>query len=390
MKPALRMVCIAGALLAFLPAAIKPGRNNAPPGGRRFAVPPAQTVPVAVPRMTAEFLPAVAAAPSVHAGSLCEDRDGAMFAAWYGGSREGAADVCIYLSSWTPGEESAWTPPRVVLTRQQAAAELRVPVRKLGNAVLFLTGPGQLRLVFVAAAIGGWSTSSLNWISSADAGQTWTRARVLRLSPLLNISELARSKPAPLADGGWALPIYHELAGKFPEILWLTGVGGDGQPDKTRLFGGRTAFQPALVATGPETALALCRATGGSRRAIFISQTRDAGRSWTPPAPLGLPNPDAAVDVQRLVDGRLLLAFNDSTSGRGNLKLAISADEGRTWRIVRTLEDEPGAEFSYPYLAAGHGDQVHLVYTWKRQAIRHARFNLAWLDGAEANGAVNR
>ena len=79
-------------------------------------------------------------------------------------------------------------------------------------------------------------------------------------------------------------------------------------------------------------------------------------------------------------DGRLLIVFNDSVSGRENLRLAISRDEGRTWAGVATLADEPGADFSYPFLMQARSGEVHLVYTWKREAIKHVTFNTAWID----------
>ena len=79
-------------------------------------------------------------------------------------------------------------------------------------------------------------------------------------------------------------------------------------------------------------------------------------------------------------DGRLLLAFNDSAAGRENLRLAVSEDEGRSWRRAATLAEESGAEFSYPYLLQTRDGTVHLVYTWKRKGIKHVAFNAAWLN----------
>jgi predicted neuraminidase len=96
---------------------------------------------------------------------------------------------------------------------------------------------------------------------------------------------------------------------------------------------------------------------------------------------VGLPNPDSGLDAIRLADGRLLLAFNDSQHGRENLRLAVSTDEGRTWTRTATIAEEAGAEFSYPFLMQASDGDVHLVYTWKRTAIRHVVFNVAWLDG---------
>jgi hypothetical protein len=54
------------------------------------------------------------------------------------------------------------------------------------------------------------------------------------------------------------------------------------------------------------------------------------------------------------------------------------------------LESEPGAEFSYPYLFEAKEGRIHLVYTWKRKSIKHATFNVSWLDAqSRAEGPVD-
>jgi predicted neuraminidase len=60
--------------------------------------------------------------------------------------------------------------------------------------------------------------------------------------------------------------------------------------------------------------------------------------------------------------------------------LAVSNDDGVTWHRAQTLAEEPGAEFSYPFLLQTSDGLVHVTYTWKRRNIRHVTFNLAWLD----------
>lgn len=83
---------------------------------------------------------------------------------------------------------------------------------------------------------------------------------------------------------------------------------------------------------------------------MFASRSRDAGFTWSLPEATPLPNPDSKVFLLRLGDGSLLCAYN-SASVRGkrtNLHLARSVDGGREWEAVAVLEDDKGAEFSYP------------------------------------------
>jgi predicted neuraminidase len=317
--------------------------------------------------------------PMAHVASIAELPNGRLAAAWYAGSREGAGDVAIFFSTRSPAD-SRWSPPRAIVTRESAARDLNRYIKKVGNSVVFADSAGKLWLIFVTVSIGGWSGSSLNLTTSADDGVTWTPSQRLTLGPFFNLSELVKNAPVALAGGGWAVPIYHELAGTFPEVLWLRETAGEVQATKSRMSAGWYGYQPALEPLDARRALAVLR-DDGAAKTMSVTWTDDAGLTWSRPQPVDLPNPDAGLDALRLRDGRLLVAFNDSVSGRENLRLALSADDGRTWRRVATLADTAGADFSYPFLMQSRNGDVHLVYTWRRTSVKHAVFNTSWLDG---------
>ena len=340
--------------------------------------------------------------PDVHVGSMCELPDGRLAAAWYGGSAEGAGDVCVYFATRgpvrssgaagaaalrSPGEGgrgaergSAWSEPRRIVGRDSAAAELGRRVKKVGNSVLFTDQDGRLWLVYVSTAVGGWSDSSLNVKTSTDGGATWSRSLRLTLSPLFNVSELVKNRPAMLEGGGFVLPVYHENMGLFPEMLWITGhPGGRMSWWKTRIAGGRSFIQPAVVPLGARSAVAFLRCSA-PERAVGVSRTSDGGLTWTTPAFTGLPNPNSAVDALLLSGGRILLALNDHGSRRENLRLAVSADRGATWTRIATLEEDPARKFSYPYLIRTRDGLIHAVYTHRGTRIKHVAFNEAWIE----------
>ncbi len=355
--------------------------KNNPPPSPAFVIREAATPEAAgdVQDFQTELIEASGATKSVHVASICEMPGGRLGGVWYGGTREGHKDVALYFSIRSKDKAAQWSAPQAVVTRESAAAELQRYVRKVGNAVVFADAQNSLWMVYVTVAVGGWSGSSLNLKRSFDEGRTWTRSQRLTLSPWFNISELVKNKPAAIADGTWALPIYHEILGKFPEMLWLRQTPGGVTATKTRIFGGKTAFQQALVPIKTDEALALCRQADGSS-VIKLSRTTDAGRNWSAPQSTGLPNPDAGLDALRLFDGRLLMAYNDSKNRRDNLSLAISSDNGNSWTRAATVENEPGGEFSYPYLLQTTDGRVHLVYTWQRKKIKHIAFSPAWLS----------
>lgn len=322
--------------------------------------------------------------PMVHVASLAQMADGITAAVWYGGTAECQPDVKIYFSQQEPG--APWTVPRVIMTRESAERDLRRPVKALGNALLLTNADGSLRLLFVTIAMGKWSGSQLNSCLSKDGGLTWSPAERLTLGPFFNFSELVRNRAIARQGGGWCIPIYQEFLGKFPELLWLGERNGRLSYRKTRIAGGCSTFQPSLIPAGKEDAEVLTRDYTSARK-IHMSSSHDGGLEWIPVTATELPNPDAGISGLRLSDGRLLVAFNDSAKDRSNLTLAIASKDGKAWRRVAVLENEPDANFSYPFLMRASDGIIRMAYTRKGKTIALTSFNENWLKQAlEAKG----
>ena len=344
------------------------------------------------PFMKEDFIIPDQGANMVHVASISEMSEGKFVAAWYGGTREGAKDVAIFLSFLPSEKDAVWSDPKMVADRVSVSKELGRYIKKVGNPVVFSDPQKRLWMIFVTIPFGGWSCSSLNVKVSDDGGDTWTRARRLTLSPFLNISELVRNNPISLQNGGFGVPIYHEFIGYFPEILWISlknGATASIEYRKTRIIGGRDYIQPAVAVTGKRSACAFFRCRS-EKRAVGRSTTIDGGNTWSGAERLEQANPDAALDVIPLSDGRFLMAFNDSAATRENLKLALSGDRGKSWRAIATLENSPGQEFSYPYMIRSRSGDIHLVYTWKRKRIKHVVFNEAWIHFMEKSSMEKR
>jgi len=333
------------------------------------------------PFMVEEFINPDPGKGMVHVGSICELPDGRLIAAWYGGTREGAKDVAIFLALKDPGHLTRWSKPKRVVDRVSASRELYRYIKKVGNPVIFAGSGDHLYLVYVTISAGGWSGSSLNIKASSDAGATWNKSRRLTLSPFFNISELVRNKPVPLSSGGFALPIYHECLGYFPEILWLQPGREDASIAfrKSRMTGGQSFIQPSVVAYAPSLATGFYRCRS-DEKAVGVAVTKDSGVSWSEPQTLKLPNPDSAVDAILLSDHRILLAFNDSLQNRENLRLAVSNDQCANWARIATLDSTQGEKYSYPYMIRSQDGLIHLIYTWHRKRIKHMVFNEAWVN----------
>jgi predicted neuraminidase len=360
------------ALLFFLAALAAALWHSPRPAEPAFLAPAAATVSPLPAEFEAGMLPA--AAPSAHAATLAQLPDGRIAAAWFAGSKEGAADVAVWFST---REGDGWRPPRPVARRDSTARSTLTHVRKLGNPVLHAEGE-RLHLWFVSAAVGGWAGSSINHSLSPDGGATWSEPEKLRTSPFFNISTLVRTAAVPLADGGLGLPVYHEFLGKHGE--WLR-LAADGRIlDKVRLPLDRPTLQPAVAALDSQRAVAWLRDAGPGPGRIRAAASGDGGRTWEALSALPLGNPNSSLAALRLPSGRLLLAGNPG-EGRHRLVLWLSEDEGHSWRMARIVEADTDekVEFSYPALLLAQDGRIHLAWTWRRQGIRHAVFTEAWL-----------
>ncbi len=328
----------------------------------------------------------------VHAASIAELKDNTLAAVWYGGKYEGSTDTCIYFTTRALGK--SWTPPVGIVNRASASKELNRYIKKIGNPLVFTDQDDRLVLLFVTVSVGGWSGSSLNIKVSSDRGRTWSRSQRLTLSPFFNVSELVRNNPLRLTDGGFVVPIYHEFIGIFSELLWLRPGDTEHAPVyfKTRFTWGMQYLQPAIVGLAPNSVVAFHR-SGRRNSRIAMSLSRDVGMTWTTPQSLDLPNPGSGLNALPLSDGRVLLAFNDSSSRRDNLALAVSNKEPterehmerhgkelQQFQRAAVLENTPGEEFSYPYMLRTRDGKIHLVYTWRRERIKHVVFNEDWLE----------
>lgn len=331
----------------------------------RFAV----ALPRAVAAGTAEtsaavMIPKPATTPSAHSASLIALPDGDRLVFWFGGSREGATDVRIWMARQHQGR---WQAPQSVVGPEQLSANTGRYVKKVGNPLVYRTADGVLHLFVVSVSFGGWAGSSLNYLQSRDNGTHWGPAQKLVTSPFFNLSTLVRTHAVPLRDGGFYLPAYHELVRKYPLALRFDAHGQF--VGAVRIGNQNQTLQPAMVAVTEAQAFTYLR-NAGKERQVLMQETLDGGLSWSTPRSINLPNPDAAIAVDRLPDGRLLMAYNPLTEKRYRLALATSAD-GEHWVPITEVESaDRDAEFSYPSLQV-NGDQVDLAYTWNRQQIRY-------------------
>lgn len=299
--------------------------------------------------------------PSVHAATAAETPEG-IVVAWFGGSYEGASDVCIWQSRLEGN--MVWSEPVMV-----ADGRINDSTRyACYNPVLYYDQSGELLLFFkIGPNVAGWT----GWMKrSNDYGKTWSHAEALPAGYLGPI----KNKPL-LVDGTLICPSSTEKEGWKIHFEYTDDLGRNwsrskalNDPDKI------TAIQPAILDHGNGRLQALCRSQDG-----YINETWsvDAGKIWSPLVHTSLPNNNSGLDAVTLKDGRHLLVYNHvqppptATEGRGErspLNIAVSKD-GINWNAAMVLENDHKGEYSYPSVIATSSGKIVVVYTWRREKI---------------------
>ena len=294
-----------------------------------------------------------------HASTLVRLDDGQFLVAWFGGTEEKDPDVGIWVSKGQPGQWSA--PVEVAKIREDAH----------WNPVLQKTADGKVYLYFkVGKDIPYWET----WVkTSSDNGATWSDAYELVKGDKGGRGPV-KNKLIELSNGDW-------LAGSSNEIKrWEVFV--DRSTDKgktwtqspyfkidTTQIKGKGAIQPTLWESEPGNVHMLVRTTGG---VIARSDSKDFGKTWSEIKKTDLPNPNSGIDLARITDGTLVLAYNpddENWGSRAPLSLIMSYDNGKNWTDkIDIATGKKKDEYSYPAIVSW-GDSVAVTYTYNRQKI---------------------
>ena len=340
---------------------------------------------LAIPHVRAETAPATkefiftsAPFPSAHASTIVELPNGDLLAAWFGGTAEGAPDTAIWASRRTANQGNQWSAPYLLV---------REPNIACWNPVLFHSANGTLWLYYkFGPNARTWTGARL---VSTDEAHSWSQPDHLPAGLLGPIKD----KPLVLDDGtivsGTSIESYSSWAvwidrstdnGKTWTKIGPITVPAQPQPSKPnqpeQVSG---IIQPTIVPLGKKHLRLYARSTSDIGR-ICIADSFDDGLTWTQARPTDLPNPNSGIDAVGLRDGRIVLIYNNSTTGRTPVNLAVSAD-GEHFKIFATLEDQPG-EYSYPAIIQGKAGELDMTYTWNRKRIRFATIPLANVPGA--------
>ena len=315
-----------------------------------------------------------------HGSSVAVTADGTVLVVWYHGMNEKSKDSRIVWSKRPPGGEFG---PAEVLFDQPEVAE--------GNPAIWVHEDGTFFLFFVTILGESWNDAELRLMRSGDGGETWSDVQVLRS----DWGWMVRNHPIRMSNGELLLPVYDETL-YIPAFMisaddfatdWFEIAFGD---DPQQLVDHLSMIQPTAIERDTGEIFTISRNTNSSHKMALEMTSPDFGRTWTPGVTSQIPNDSTGIEMTRLLSGRTVLAFNNTTSGRYPLSVALSDDGGKTWPVVTDVDGpcEPGHGCSHGYTSVAQNptDQsIWVTFTDERDTIGWVHFNEAWLLGQEGD-----
>lgn len=356
--------------------------------------------------------------PQNHAANIFPLPDGSLMCVWFGGTQEGVADISVYSSRLTPGADR-WS---------EAVKLSDDPARSEQNPVLFLAPDKVLWLVWTAQVSGNQDTAIVRFRQSRDLGVTWGAIDTLLDQP----GTFIRQPITVLENGNWLLPVFY--CRTRPGEKW---VGNDDiSAVKISSDNGKSWRDVEVPESLGCVHMNITTLPGGKLLAlyrsrwadhIYYSHSEDGGESWSQPEPTSLPNNNSSIQATTLQDGTLALVFNNMSAAgaterraslydeiddgddsrkepearegrsafwgapRAPMTVAISPDGGKSWPWQRNLDEGDGycmtnnsqqklnREFSYPSIKQSADGDLHIAYTWYRQAIKYVRVSSEWV-----------
>jgi predicted neuraminidase len=301
-----------------------------------------------------------------HASTLIETEKGSLMAAWFGGSYEGAKDVCIWSSKMKQGK---WSSPQCIVCGI-VSDTLRYAC---WNPVLFRSGKKELKLYYKAGS------SPREWwgmvITSNDNGETWSKPQNLN-----GINGPIKNKPLVLTTGTWLNPSSTETLQRWKAFMERsTDKGKTWEVIPIDTSSEAKVIQPALLLYSRGKIQALCRS---DQNCLMESWSTDDGKTWSALQKTKILNPNSGIDAVTLSSGLQMLVYNPMMSGnewvkgRNKLFVAVSHD-GITWTDIYKLEDQSEGEFSYPAIIQSSDGTVHITYTFNRKTIRYVSLKIS-------------
>ncbi len=358
-----------------------------------------------------------------HGSCIVAAPNGELIVCWFHGSGERRSDDVVIRGAKRDAKTGQWTKPFLMAD---------TPEFPDTNCCMIIDPKNRLWLLWPTIQANLWESALMNYKISDDYQQPgkaprWVKEKVLHMKPGEDFSKVVREKTAAYLSQRefdaraieWAYHNFQQADDKLTRRLgwftrahpYITDAGrmlvglysdgfsfslvaytddwGDSWKFSEPIVGGGN-IQPSFARKKDGTLVTYMRDNGPAPKRVHVSESKDNGETWEMvyDHPV-LKNPGAGLELMNLADGRFLAIYNDTESGRHQLAVSISEDEGETYRWTRYLEKVPKGqgEFHYPSIIQTSDGMLHASYSYfvkdadgkQRKSIKYARFNLDWV-----------
>ena len=289
------------------------------------------------------------------------------------------------LISFSDEPEKEWTKPMVIPIQPMNLA--------VWGPVWHLDDEGVIHLFFAQStscrknagrgrikfAPGG----DIKYIKSVD-GVTWTAPKmIITQASDQGIPKLVANQLQVHSETGhWVLPYWREQPHSKQckphadrSVRTSAGVLLSKDKGKTwkaigswRARGIRWLIEGTVAEVGDKGRLLQLYRSG--EPTLYKQTSDDGGTNWSPAMKTSIPNPNSKVNLIRMTNGDIALAFNDARGGvRRKLSVAVSPD-GSAWTRLQQLEDTTsGLHYAYPTMTQD-GCRLLVAYSVMRHGGR--------------------
>ena len=269
--------------------------------------------------------------PAVLGSALAKLFDGGVLSVSTPTSYEGKPGECFIARRVTRDEGKAWEHTRDLT---------RLTDRRAAHPTIHRSRDGTLHLFFLGYSRFQWDKAHINptpecrsdlWTTrSKDDRKTWSSPQTIfeGYTSSTNGAEETR-------DSRLVVPFSHYVSdpgrlvsrtvcssdgGRTWELSNTIDIGGAGDDDE--------ALEPCVIELKDGRVWMLIRTT---RKVFWQSFSTDGGVAWSPAELTSIDSTSSLAHLARLTDGKIAIAWNRAESGRRQLHLALSADEGKSW-----------------------------------------------------------
>src|SRR5690554_6139630 len=149
----------------------------------------------------------------------------------------------------------------------------------------------------------------------------------------------------------------------FPYTTLFRSYAGSQVPDHTDII----TQEPGLIEMKDGRVMMYIRASGGFQQ---LSYSSDEGETWSQIETSNIPSPLSPASIEKVPnsdDWLLVWNNNDGTdpsikNKRTPLAAAISKDEGKTWKYLKNIQDDPDGWYCYTAIHFVDNNKVLLAY----------------------------